>query len=276
MEIEVPQLVRRPWGGLGLQIPKETHDQISVAPRLRQEESDFISRPTEREVESNSPLKETESDSIFLRGGRKGWRFGHRGAGCHHHHGGEMKFGHRRGYGNHFRFRSQFPLSFFYTVHGDARPHGAEAVSSSLRKFPGEFQPRDQNEEPEFKPRERAFDRIGEGFPERVHSRPWGHHLRFRPQFPRSSSFPSYGGHGKEAVSSSFRSFSAESLPGAENEELGKRVFERTGEIFPEREDSHGQWKWDFPNGEEQKDGRHEYPAAPWTDWLRSLLFIRH
>jgi len=278
MEIEVPQLVRRPWDGD--QLPKVTHDWFSVAPRLREKESDSVSRPMEREGVSILPLRETEreSDSIFLRGGRKGWRFGHPGTGCHHHHGGEMKFGHRRGYGNHFRFRPQFILSFFFTVPGDARPHGEEAVSSSTRKFPGEFQPRDQNEEPEFKPRERAFDRIGEGFPERVHSRRWGHHLRLRPQFPRSSSFPSYGDHGEEAVSSSFRSFSEESsLPGAENEEMGKRVFESIGEGFPEREHSHshGQWKREFPNGEEREDGRHEDEAAPWMDWLRSF-FKRH
>jgi hypothetical protein len=200
MITEVPQLVRRPWDGD--QLPKVTDDRFSVAPRLREKESDSISRPTEREGESISFLRETERErySIFLRGGRKGWRFGHPGIGRHHHHGGEMRFGHRRGYGNHFRFR---------------------------------------------------------------------------PQFPRSSSFPSYGDHGKEAVSSSFRSFSEESsLPGAEKEELKKRVSERIGEGFPEREHSYGQWKWEFQNGEEHKDGRHEDEAAPWMDWLRSL-FVR-
>lgn len=282
MMMEVPQLVRRPWDRDQDQLPKETHNRFSVPPRLREKESDFVSRPRERESDSIFPLRkiERESDPIFLEGERegqgKGSRFGHPGAGCHHHHGGEMKFGHLRGYGNHLRFRPQFRLSFFFTSPVDARLHGEEAVSSSFRSFPGEFLHRDESEESEFKPRERAFDRIGEGFPERVHTRHWRDHLRFRHQFPRSSSFfPSSGDHGEEAVSSSFRSFPGKFLPRTESEESRKRAFEGIGQSFPERKHSHGQWKWEFPNGEEQKDGRHEDPAAPWTDWLRSL-FPRH
>jgi hypothetical protein len=106
---------------------------------------------------------------------------------------------------------------------------------------------------------------------------------RFRPQFPRSNSFPSSDGLGEESVSSSFGSFSEESLPLAENKESWfqprERAFERVGEkpVFPEREQTHahgrhGQGEGEFQNGEEHKDERHEVPAAPWMDWLRSLL----
>lgn len=109
----------------------------------------------------------------------------------------------------------------------------------------------------------------------------------FRPQFPRSNSFPSSEDLGEAAVSSSFRSFSEESLPelplAAENKESGfqprERAFKRVGEqpVFPEWEHIHAhgrhdQWEREFQNGEEHKHERLEDPAAPWMVWLRSLL----
>lgn len=100
----------------------------------------------------------------------------------------------------------------------------------------------------------------------------WGHgrrgeHYHFRPQFPRPSPFPCSGEHGKEAISASEISFPGEFRPRYEKKKPGfepqERAFEHIGNGFPEREHNYphghvqGQWKWEFPNGEEHKHGRH-------------------
>lgn len=206
MMMKVPELFGTPRDED--QLPTGTPNRLSLLPRVREGKRDYIFHQREGEGDSILRPRRGGVDFNFLRERRRNLRFGHPGAGCHHHwhhHGGEMKFRH---------FREDGP--------------------------------------------------------------------RFRPQFPRSNSFPSSEGLGEESVSSSFGSFSEESLPQAENKESWfqprERAFERVGEkpVFPEREQTHahghhGQGEVEFQNGE-HKDERHEVPAAPWMDWLRSLL----
>jgi hypothetical protein len=151
-----------------VQLPTVTHGLFSLPAGLREGESDSVFHPREGEGDSILRPRKGESDSFFVVGGRKGLRFGNRGAGCHHHHGGEMKFGHFREY--HLHFRPQFPRSNSFPSSGD---HGEETISSSFRSFPGEFLPQAENEESGFQPRERAFERVGGKpvFPEREHTR---------------------------------------------------------------------------------------------------------
>jgi hypothetical protein len=196
MRIEVPELLGAPRDED--QLPTGTPNRLTLLPRAREGKRDYIFDPREGEGDSILRPRRGGVDFNFLRE-RRNLRFGHPGAGCHHHrhhHGGEMKFRHFRGDG---------------------------------------------------------------------------------PRFPRSNSFPSSEGLGEESVSSSFRSFSEESLPQAENKESWfqprERAFERIGSRpMPMAAMASGRGRGEFQNGEERKNERHEVPAAPWMDWLRRLL----
>lgn len=206
--------------------------------------------------------------------------------------------------GDHFHARPQFPRPSLFPYSGE---HGKEVISSSFRRFrerehnhphghgqgqwEWEFPNREEHKHGRHERHEylhgseMKFRRFwGDG--------PRGDHFRFRPQFPRPSSFPSSESHEKEGISSlrksipeevrpraslssSFGSFQGEVRPRAENEKFGfqprERAFERTvgRPDFPD----HGQLL--FPDSVEHKHEWHERredPPAPWTDWLKSLF----